>query len=84
MATLLRKDLKSDTWLKVKAVLAEREGVLLTRLRGDHDPVVTAKIRGRLAEITELLALDAAPGKPSTASEDAADPFQRTEERAID
>lgn len=80
MATLQRKDFKSDTWGRLVEVLLAREAELLAQLRGLNLDDATSKIvRGRLAEIARTLALDTAPGKPSAASDnDAEDPFART------
>lgn len=57
---LEQSDLISPTWIRLQGFLKDRLDVL--RLQNDHDsdPQVTAKIRGRIAEIKALLAL----GKP--------------------
>ena len=84
---LSRKDLASDTWKRIVewARLHETEHLRSIRSFTCSD-ATTASLRGRLAEISDILAADprtVPPGKqPSLASEDAGDAFERTRQRA--
>lgn len=68
---LLRDDFQSRTWERMEAHLRER----LAELREENDTrlddVKTATLRGRIAEIKELLALAAKPA-PATRGEGSA------------
>jgi hypothetical protein len=84
---LTRKDLTSETWKRIVAFVREREAQHMTSLRSLAIPERSADaVRGRLAELNEILALDPrvrAPGPLPPASEDAGgDPFERTLRRA--
>lgn len=67
-APLTVDDIRSPTWLRFVQVLENRRAELHKQLEKDSDERTTAKLRGRLAEIKELLALQA----PAPASDPAA------------
>ena len=86
-ARLTRKDLTSETWKRIVAIVHEREALHIKSLRSLAIPERSADaVRGRLAELNDILALDPrgqAPGPLPAASEDAeGDPFERTRQRA--
>ena len=56
---LTADDLRSTTWLRLAEHLRQRRAELLGQLEKDSSPEVSAKLRGRLAQIKELLALQA-------------------------
>jgi hypothetical protein len=58
--TLTPQDLQSATWRKLEAHLTERLTALRAQNDGELDETSTARLRGRLAQIKEILAL----GKP--------------------
>lgn len=60
-------DLRSQTWARLQEHLERRRAALQTQLEKDSSPEVTAKLRGRVAEIKELLALDAPARAPDPA-----------------
>ena len=64
---LTRDDLLGATWQRARAHLEKRRDELRAQLERDTAPEVTAKLRGRLAEIKELLALDAPARAPDPA-----------------
>lgn len=63
---LTRADFDSRTWERMRAVLEARLQTL--RIENDDrlDEVKTASIRGRIAELKELLALDQRGQAPAT------------------
>lgn len=61
-------DIRSATWQRLAQALEARRAELHAQLEKDSDDRTTAKLRGRLAEIKELLALQA----PAPASDPAA------------
>ena len=84
---LSRKDLASDAWKRIVEWTRLRETEHMRSLRSlTCSADATASLRGRLAELSDILAADprtAPPGKqPSLASEDAGDAFERTRQRA--
>jgi hypothetical protein len=60
-------DLRSQTFARLKEHFERRRQALLAQLEKDSSPEVTAKLRGRVAEIKELLALDAPARAPDPA-----------------
>jgi len=63
---LLPEDLRSPTWLKIKAHFEERLADHRKANDNDKDAVATAKLRGRIAEAQYLLDL-AKPPEPLVA-----------------
>jgi hypothetical protein len=62
---LLPGDEMSPVWLRLKAHWEKELGTLRAKLEQDLSELVTAKIRGRIAEMKENLALDKpAPKSP--------------------
>lgn len=58
MAQVLdRDDLRSPTWARIESHLRDRLAELRERNDADADEARTAKTRGRIAELKELLAL---------------------------
>lgn len=55
---LTHADRASAAWQRLRAHYAERLSVLRSMNDGDIDEVATARLRGRIAEIKNLLALD--------------------------
>lgn len=51
-------DRQSQTWARLRAHLTERLQMLRAQNDGDLDPVATAKMRGRIAEIKAMLELE--------------------------
>lgn len=60
-------DLRTPTWRRARQQLETRLAATRAQLEKDTDPTTTAKLRGRIAEIKELLALQA----PAQASDPA-------------
>ena len=58
---LLKKDLSTDTWSRVREHLQGRVDALLVQLECDSDHDTTTAIRGRLREARDLLRLETAP-----------------------
>lgn len=57
--TLTKNQKHSDTWRRLLTeYCAERLKALRIQNEGDLDPVATAKLRGRIAEVKALMALD--------------------------
>lgn len=52
-------DLRSQTWARLRQALEARQAELLEQLVKDNPPETTAKLRGRIQEIKDLLALSA-------------------------
>lgn len=48
----------SEAWLVIKAHLQDELDLLRQRNDGDHDAIATAKIRGQIAHVKAMLALD--------------------------
>lgn len=61
-------DLQSAAWIKIKAKCEARIKSLRRQNDGDKDPIETAKIRGRIAEVKKLLAME--NPSPTTAADD--------------
>lgn len=68
-ADLNLNDFSSVTWQKLRLLLESRLDVLRKRNDSDLSPDDTAHIRGRIAELKMLLALEEDPAKPTTAGE---------------
>jgi hypothetical protein len=51
-------DIHGETWVRLKKHLKGRIELLRAQNEGDLDDVATAKLRGRIAELRVLLALD--------------------------
>ena len=51
-------DAQNPLWLRLKPYLEERLVMLRTKNDGDLSEIETANIRGRIAEVKSLLALD--------------------------
>lgn len=51
-------DRQSQTWARLRTHLNERLQSMRAQNDGDLDPVATAKMRGRIAEIKAMLALE--------------------------
>lgn len=64
---LAADDLNTATWRRLRGHLEARREELRVQLEKDSSPETTAKVRGRIAEIKELLALQA----PAPASDQA-------------
>ncbi len=64
---LTADDMRTPTWQRARQQLEARLASKRVELEKDADPVTTAKLRGRIAEIKELLALQA----PAQASDPA-------------
>lgn len=64
---LTADDLRTPTWQRARMQLEARLAAVRVQLEKDADPVTTAKLRGRIGEIKELLALQA----PAQASDPA-------------
>jgi len=60
-------DLHTPTWLRLRAHLTARLDELRVQLEKDSPPDVTARLRGRIAEVKELLALQAPATSPDPA-----------------
>lgn len=58
-----REELDGPALRRLREVLRDRIARNDAMNRGDHDPTTTARIRGRIAEATELLALVTAPAQ---------------------
>jgi hypothetical protein len=54
---LTPQDLQSATWRKLEAHLNERLTALRAQNDGDLDAIATARIRGRIGAVREILAL---------------------------
>jgi hypothetical protein len=68
--TLRRADFRTETWDRLAEHLQVRLQDLRTQLETDSPPEVTAKLRGRIREIKDLLALpQAAPARRTGPSE---------------
>lgn len=65
--TLTPHELQSSTWKKLEAHLSERIDSLRSQNDGDLDALATARLRGRIGALKELLAI----GKPRLAHEQA-------------
>jgi hypothetical protein len=63
---------QSPLWLKIKAHLEERLVEARLSNDGEHDVVKTARLRGRIAELKRIMALDKPP--PSVTKFDAQAP----------
>jgi len=59
--TLTYEEKHSALWQKLKQHLGEEIQRLREKNDGQHDEVATAKLRGRIAALKELSALDADP-----------------------
>ena len=59
--TLTFEEKHSAVWKKLKLHMAEEIQRLREKNDGQHDDVATAKLRGRIAALKELSALDADP-----------------------
>lgn len=55
---LTRIETQSQLWLKLKKHMQERVDVLRAKNDGDLDTTETARLRGRIAAIKELIALE--------------------------
>jgi hypothetical protein len=51
------EDLRTPTWRRAREQFEARLATARLQLEKDTDPVTTAKLRGRIAELKELLAL---------------------------
>lgn len=56
--SLLKEDFSTLTWTRFKAQITARLSDLRSSNDGDKSPEHTAKLRGRIAELKNLLALD--------------------------
>jgi hypothetical protein len=56
--SLRNSDLHSETWVRLRKHLASRLNELRNKNDADLTPTETASLRGRIAEIKSLLALD--------------------------
>jgi len=56
--TLRNSDRLSETWVRLRKHLTARLNELRTKNDADLTPTETASLRGRIAEIKSLLALD--------------------------
>lgn len=65
--TLSNEERQSALWLKLRAHLEDRLEALRFQNDGDRTPEETAKIRGRIAEVKNMLALD--PPAPAAIGE---------------
>ena len=61
---LNRVEAQSAIWLKIKQHLEGRIATLRSKNDGDLDILETAKLRGRIAELKALIALDESPVVP--------------------
>ncbi len=77
MAKLTRSDLNSDTWKRVVEHVDARRAELRGQLEQDVDHDVSTKLRGRLAELNQLLAL--AKPAPAPAARPGFDPGEHDE-----
>lgn len=64
---LTAEDLRTPTWRRAREQFEFRLATVRLQLEKDTDPVTTAKLRGRIAELKELLAQQA----PAQASDPA-------------
>jgi hypothetical protein len=62
-------DVQSQTWLKLKAHIEARINSLRAKNDGDLDPIATAKLRGSLRALSNLLTL-ATPAPADVADDD--------------
>lgn len=58
---LEKHERQSAVWIKLRDHMAQRLADLRTKNDGPHDGVDTANLRGRIAQLKELLALGTAP-----------------------
>ena len=58
---LERYEQQSAVWIKLRDHMTQRLNDLRTKNDGQHDGETTANIRGRIAQLKELLALGASP-----------------------
>lgn len=61
---LNQEDFKTPEWRRIKDHLMTRIDLLRTMNDGDQDPIKTANIRGAIAELKALLALDKHQARP--------------------
>ena len=66
---LTRLEQSSSVWLKLQAHVNERIDTLRSQNDGELSEVVTAKLRGRIAELKQILAL-ASQQEPVQADDD--------------
>lgn len=64
-------ELKSPAWKSIKKYLAAQREAVRTQLESDMDEVKTAKLRGDLRRIRNLLALDQPDRDPADPEADA-------------
>ncbi len=55
---LTKDDITSPTWLRLRAHYEAELAKLRVKNDAEHDPDQTARLRGRIAEIKNLLTLD--------------------------
>lgn len=63
---LTQEDLRSQTWLKIKAHIDADLAILRINLESDVSPERTATLRGRIRSYTNLLALGDTPTLATT------------------
>lgn len=71
---LTEQEIHSAVWIKLRDHMADRLEALRCQNDGDLDPLATARLRGRIAAIKELLALGQPP-TPAQAGSASADPL---------
>lgn len=52
------RDIQSALWVRLRAHLQERMDLCRRKNDGDLDPDETARLRGRIAQLKEILALE--------------------------
>ena len=62
-----RDDLTGDAWARLRGALADRIEHFRSMNEQDLDEVKTARVRGRIAELKELLALGSVPAPANEA-----------------
>lgn len=70
---LTREDIGTKTWKRLRAILLEKQERLRAKNDADHDPIRTAHIRGKLAAVKDLLALEKNPAPAVVANEEDAE-----------
>lgn len=65
---LARHDIETALWRKLESYLEQRMETLRQTNDGDLDPMQTARLRGRIAELKSMLALS--KDEPTVAAED--------------
>lgn len=68
---LTPNELRTSTWRKLKEHLDARLVALRVKNEDDLDPVKTARVRGEIKVIKDLLALDASSDPAMVADDDA-------------